>query len=184
MPYDDLDERGLPARIASWTYGIVLGLLFGWPFGHLVGADGPWLVAFVIVSMFVAGYTIKRILTVVPEGMAKAFLYLIWPSGQSTPYAPTYSNEQALAARGDIAGALEAYDEAIRLRPMDPEPAGTGRALDIQADRLRRDGQEHEAGAMGKIKFGAGEKERFAALAAMQKDVLRGAMHIAAKYGA
>ena len=122
MPLDDLDERGLPARIASWVYGIALGLVFGWPFGIMVGAKGVPLVLVMIASMIVAGYTIRRIMTVVPEGMARAFLYMIWPSGQSTPYEPTYSNEQALAARGDYAGALEAYDEAMRLRPMDPEP--------------------------------------------------------------
>lgn len=122
MPYDDFDERNVPARIASWVYGIALGLLFGWPFGVLLGASGVALVVVVIGSMFVAGYTIKRIMTVVPEGMAKAFVYLIWPSGSSTPYAPSYSSEQALAARGDDAGALEAYDAAMRLRPMDPEP--------------------------------------------------------------
>ena len=122
MPYDDLDERGLPTRLASWVYGIFLGLLFGWPFGVLLGASGVLLVLFVVMFMFAAGYTIKRIMTVVPEGMAKAFVYMIWPSGQSTPYQHTYSNEQALAARGDLAGALQAYEAAMRLRPMDPEP--------------------------------------------------------------
>jgi hypothetical protein len=122
MPYDELDERGLPARIGSWVYGILLGLLFGWPFGVLMGAKGVSLLQVVIGSIFLAGYTIKRIMTVVPEGMAKAFVYLIWPSGQSTPYQPTYSNEQALAARGDLAGAVAAYEAAMRLRPMDPEP--------------------------------------------------------------
>jgi thioredoxin-like negative regulator of GroEL len=122
VPTDDLDERGLPARIAGWIYGIVLGLLFGWPFGVLFGARGLPLVLFVIVSMFVAGYTVLRITTVVPEGMAQAFLHLIWPNGSSTPYEPSYSREQALAARGDEAGALQAYEAAMRLRPMDPEP--------------------------------------------------------------
>lgn len=122
MPYDDLDERGLPARIASWVYGIFLGLLFGWPFGVLLGASGVPLVLFVIAAMCVVGYTVKRIMTVVPEGMARAFVYMIWPSGQSTPYQQSYSNEQALAARGDVAGALQAYEAAMRLRPMDPEP--------------------------------------------------------------
>jgi tetratricopeptide (TPR) repeat protein len=138
MPYDDLDERGLPARIASWTYGIGLGLLFGWPFGVLLGADGLPLVAFVMMSMFVAGATIKRIMTVVPEGMAKGFLYLIWPSGSSTPYAPTYSNEQALAARGDEAGALEAYEVAMRLRPMDPEPRFQAAEMLLRSSRPER----------------------------------------------
>ena len=138
MPYDDLDERGLPARIASWTYGIALGLLFGWPFGVMLGADGLLLVAFVIVSMVVAGHTIKRIMTVVPEGMAKGFLYLIWPSGSSTPYEHSYSSEQALAARGDEAGALQAYEAAMRLRPMDPEPRFQAAEMLLRSSRPER----------------------------------------------
>ncbi len=117
MPHDDLDERNLPARITSWTYGIALGLVFGWPFGMLFGASGVPLVLFVVASMFVAGNIIRRIVTVVPEGMARAFVYLIWPSGSSTPYEPTYSNEQALAARGDHAGALEAYERRCACAP-------------------------------------------------------------------
>jgi hypothetical protein len=122
MPQDDLDERSLPSRIGAVIFGVALGALFGGPLGVVFGMRGWGFVLFVLAAVFVAGYTVNRITTVVPEGMAKAFLHLIWPSGQSTPYEHTYSNEQALAARGDIEGALEAYEEAIRLRPMDPEP--------------------------------------------------------------
>jgi thioredoxin-like negative regulator of GroEL len=121
MPDDDLD-RGLPARIAGVVYGIVLGILFGSPLGFMLGVRGLPLMFFVLASIFVAGFTMLRIITVVPEGMANAFLRFVWPSGYSTPYEPTYSSEQALAARGDQAGALAAYDAAMRLRPMDPEP--------------------------------------------------------------
>lgn len=122
MPADDLDERGLPARITGWVYGIALGLLFGWPFGVLMGVGGFALVAIVVAAMFVAGYTIMRVMTVVPEGMANAFVSLIWPSGRSTPYAPNYSAAQALAIRGDVEGALTAYRLAMTLNPLDPEP--------------------------------------------------------------
>jgi hypothetical protein len=122
MPADDLDERGLPARIAGWVYGIVLGLLLGLPFGVLLNVRGPWLVLFAIGSMFAAGYTVKRITTVVPEKMANAFLHLIWPSGSSTPYSPTYSYEQSLVARGDVDGALSRYRLAMGLHPGDAEP--------------------------------------------------------------
>jgi thioredoxin-like negative regulator of GroEL len=111
----------LPARIAGVVYGIVLGILFGSPLGFLIGARGIPLVLFVLVSIAMAGFTIVRIATAIPEGMANALLRFVWPSG-TTPYEPTYSSEQALAARGDQAGALAAYDAAIRLRPMDPEP--------------------------------------------------------------
>lgn len=121
MPDDDLDS-GIPGRIAGTVYGIVLGILFGSPLAFLFGARGWTLVLSVIGAIFIAGYTVSRIMTVVPEGMANAFLRFVFPSGYSTPYEPTYSSEQALAARGDHTGALEAYDAAMRLRPMDPEP--------------------------------------------------------------
>jgi len=121
MPADDLD-RGLIPRIGGVVYGIVLGILFGSPLGLVLGARGLPLVLFVLVSVSVAIYAVVRITTVVPEGMARAFVHLIWPSGSSTPYEPTYSSAQALAARGDHDGALAAYAEAMRLRPMDPEP--------------------------------------------------------------
>lgn len=121
MPDDDLD-RGIPSRIAGTVYGIVLGILLGAPLGFLFGARGWTLVLFVIGAIFMSAYSVWRIMTVVPEGMANAFMRFIFPSGYSTPYEPTYSSEQALAARGDHAGALEAYDAAMRLRPMDPEP--------------------------------------------------------------
>jgi hypothetical protein len=122
MPHDDLDERGLPARIASWVYGITLGLLFGWPFGVVLGVDGPLLILVVVMAMFMAGYTVKRIMTVVPEGMANAFVYMIWPSGSSTPYARNYSAAQALAVKGDLEGALTTYRLAMSLHPRDAEP--------------------------------------------------------------
>lgn len=77
---------------------------------------------FVLLSVFMVGFTFMHITTAVPEGMANVIMRFVFPSGYSTPYEPTYSNEQALAARGDQAGALKAYEEAMRLRPMDPEP--------------------------------------------------------------
>jgi hypothetical protein len=35
------------------------------------------------------------------------------PSGNSTPYAQTFSYQEALAAKGDVAGALESYESVI-----------------------------------------------------------------------
>lgn len=99
----------------------MLGILFGSPLGFLAGARGWPLVLFVLLCIFVAGFTFVRITTIVPEGTANALLRFLWPGG-STPYEPSYSSEQALAARGDLSGALAAYEAAMRLRPMDPEP--------------------------------------------------------------
>ena len=43
------------------------------------------------------------------------------PSGSSTPYQYGYSYQQALAAKGDVAGALESYEAVLRERPGDAE---------------------------------------------------------------
>lgn len=122
MPADDLDERNLPARIGGWVYGLALGLLFGVPFAVLMEAQGVWLLTIVVAFTFAAIYTVRRIVTIVPEKMANAFVHLVFPSGSSTPYSPTYSYEQSLAARGDVDGALSRYRLAMGLKPGDVEP--------------------------------------------------------------
>ena len=121
MPDDDLD-RGLPERIAAAVYGIVLGVLFGLPLGWLLKLRGPWLFLFGILAGWTMGVFLKRMTTGIAEGMASFFLRMVWPSGDSTPYEKTYSAEQAMAARGDIEGALKGYRIAMRQNPGDPEP--------------------------------------------------------------
>lgn len=45
----------------------------------------------------------------------------IAPSGRTTPYQYGYSYQQALAARGDVAGALESYEAVLNASPHDVE---------------------------------------------------------------
>ena len=120
IPASDLD-KGLPERIAGAVYGVVLGILFGAPLGWFLALRGPWLVLFIILAAWAMGTALKRMTTAVIDGTANAFLRLIWPSGDSTPYTPTWSAEQAKVARGDIEGALVGYGAAMRLHPTDPE---------------------------------------------------------------
>jgi thioredoxin-like negative regulator of GroEL len=122
VPISAFDLERLPARAAGLVWGIALGIVFGSPLGFLLGARGVPLVVFVLASIVLGVFTIVRITTGIPEGAAQALMRFVFPSGYSTPYEPTYSNEQALAARGEHAAALAAYDEAMRLRPTDPEP--------------------------------------------------------------
>ena len=121
MPADDLD-RELPQKLAGTVFGIVLGVLFGLPLGWLLELRGLWLFLFVIVAMLAIASFIRRMATNVVNGTANAFLRLVWPTGESTPYARTYSSEQAMAARGDYEGAMVGYGAAMRLHPGDPEP--------------------------------------------------------------
>ena len=55
------------------------------------------------------------------QGSAATFARFIAPSGSTTPYEYGYSYQQALAAKGDVAGALESYEAVLRERPNDAE---------------------------------------------------------------
>jgi hypothetical protein len=92
------------------------------PLGWFLKLRGPWLVLFVILAAWAMGTTLARTAVGVINGTANAFLRLVWPSGNSTPYERTYSAEQAMAARGDFDGALVGFGAAMRLHPTDPEP--------------------------------------------------------------
>jgi hypothetical protein len=45
---------------------------------------------------------------------------VLWPSGMG--YVRDFSYQEALAARGDVAGALASYEAVMRDSPADPEP--------------------------------------------------------------
>ena len=91
------------------------------PLGWLLQLRGIWLLLFVVVAAVVIARSINRMMTVVVDGTANAFLRLVWPSGSSTPYEKTYSLEEAMIARGDIDGAMVRYGAAMRLHPTDVE---------------------------------------------------------------
>ena len=57
----------------------------------------------------------------------------VLPTGESTPYEHQFSREEALAARGDIAGAADALEGAIAAIPID---AQTGVAVRIRTAEL------------------------------------------------
>jgi hypothetical protein len=103
------------------AYGILVGVLFSVPLGWLLKLRGIWLFLFIVVVAVVIAKSIKGLMTVVVDGTANAFLRLVWPTGSSTPYEPTYSQAQAMVARGDIDGALVQYGAAMRLHPLDAE---------------------------------------------------------------
>jgi hypothetical protein len=123
LPESDraLDD-GLAARIVARVYGALLGVLFGIPLAVLVGASGTWFIVFVAGFALAISFVIHRVMTGVPNAVAGFVQRMIYPSGYTTPYAKVYSMEQSIAARGDVEGALDAYQDAMRLNPTDPEP--------------------------------------------------------------
>src|SRR5687768_15214613 len=53
----------------------------------------------------------------------RGFAQFVLPTGESTPYEHQFSREESLVARGDIAGAADAYEAAIAEHPV-TTPAG------------------------------------------------------------
>ena len=64
---------------------------------------------------------------------AEAFGRMVLPTGDSTPYEHQFSHEDSLAARGDIAGAIESLEAAIAVTPL---TALTGVNVRIRAAEL------------------------------------------------
>ena len=61
------------------------------------------------------------------------FGHFVLPTGESTPYEHQFSREEALAAKGDIAGAVDALEAAIASIPID---AQTGVGVRIRTAEL------------------------------------------------
>lgn len=74
----------------------------------------------IVVSFLaaVAGtVAVAALLVKLSEAAGWGFQSFIQPSGGSTPFARQFSREQALAARGDVKGALAAYEQVIAAEP-------------------------------------------------------------------
>ena len=54
-------------------------------------------------------------------GAGQVIARIVAPSGSSTPYERTFSYQQSLAIKGDVAGALESYEAVIAESPNDVE---------------------------------------------------------------
>lgn len=120
-PIRSADAQDLFEQLGKNAYGILVGLVFGVPLGWLLQLRGIWLYLFVLVAAVVIARSIRYLTTVIVDGTANAFLRMVWPTGNSTPYTPTYSMEESMVARGDVEGALAHYGAAMRLHPTDPE---------------------------------------------------------------
>jgi len=127
-------EEVLAFRSKVW--GGLIGAFFtpvGYPLAVLLNVPVMWRVPFAILFGVTTGYIAYRIMHGVSDATGEAFGHFLQPRGRTTPYAATYSFEQSLAARGDVAGALRAYDEAMLNNPEDPEPRRQAAELHLRA---------------------------------------------------
>ena len=84
--------------------------------GDRVGVVGAFFVALAATALVAAG------ILKLSSAAASGFGSFVQPSGRSTPYEQQFSRQEALAARGDVAGALASYEEIIAADPAAVEP--------------------------------------------------------------
>lgn len=133
-----------PTERTARVYASVLGLVFvpiGAGLGYLWGLRGFSLVLCALVIGAVVGYLIHRMATALAVGAGRGMLALVQPSGKSSPYEPEFSQAQALATAGDVAGAVIWYEaEMVR------QPSNVLARLQC-ADLLARHGKAERAEA-------------------------------------
>lgn len=123
---------------ASTNYRAVA---WGMPFAALsliaaiLGHAPLWLLVLVPVGGWVLG---SGAVVLVGELASRGVLAFVAPSGRSTPYQPSYSRMEALAAAGDVDGALAGYERHLAAAPHDAEAYLAAAELCVRSGRPAR----------------------------------------------
>jgi thioredoxin-like negative regulator of GroEL len=99
--------------VPFFAIGFLLCLMYGVP-GLL---KIPISVAFAAVLATAAMFVASRF----AGGAGQVIARIVAPSGSTTPYEHTFSYQQSLAVKGDVAGALESYEAVIAASPHNVE---------------------------------------------------------------
>ena len=108
-------------RLKAAAYGAMTGAL---TFACLMliaaqGGSSPragGLFVFLLIGILV-GWLTTYLTNKISDGAGAVAKSFTLPSGNSTPYEQTFSYQEALAIRGDMAGALESYEAIISENP-------------------------------------------------------------------
>ena len=125
-----LDRHGPDGALVLRALPFAAVMFAGW--SVLFGVLGvPPLVAIIPAAVLTAG--IVRAALDTASAIGNVFGRFLLPTGESTPYEPRFSLEDAMAARGDVTGALDSFEAAIATTPLD---APTGINVRIRAAEL------------------------------------------------
>jgi hypothetical protein len=113
-------EGGIALRAMSWSAraGITAFAaleLYAAQSGMRAAAS---MVPIALVIGIVFGTAVYFISMKLLDGVGVATRAFTMPSGKSTPYEQTFSYQESLAVRGDVAGALESYEAVIAENPF------------------------------------------------------------------
>ena len=109
-------DGGLLLRCAS--YGVYV---FGVTLFAAMLAGGARAALLFGLGGAIAGFAVSWVAWKISGAAGAGFRAFIQPSGASTPYRAQYSYEESLAARGNVAGAIEAYERRLLELPHDAD---------------------------------------------------------------
>ncbi|MDB4882928.1 MAG: hypothetical protein JWL95_1694 [Gemmatimonadetes bacterium] len=140
LPQSWLQRQGPDGSIALKVI-VALGLIFaatlvaGIGAAKIRGLQGGGAIAFALaMATVLTGGAGVFILKLVGAGGVVAQA-IIFPTGASSPYEEQFSYQQALAARGDVDGALASYEAVISEQPDVPLPRLRAAELHARAGR-------------------------------------------------
>jgi hypothetical protein len=116
-------DAGLRLKAAAYA-AMVSGVTFSALLLFAAQGGGPssgTLLGALVVALLLGGvaFYMGAKLADGAGAVAKSFTL---PSGNSTPYEQTFSYQEAMAARGDVPGALESYEAIIAEQPLATAP--------------------------------------------------------------
>ena len=84
--------------------------------------EGFEAAALTLLGAAVTGYLAFHVVLKLTSAGGAVAGAVIFPTGQSTPYEHQFSYQESLAARGDVAGALESYEAIMAEQPAAVAP--------------------------------------------------------------
>lgn len=120
--FGDADLGALrPTLLASMAVLFVPFAVIGYLLCLLLGVKGWMQVAVIVGSGVGASVTTISVGLGIASRASRLVERFVAPSGSTTPYEYAFSYEQALAAKGDVVGAIAAYEAYLRESPHNVE---------------------------------------------------------------
>ena len=149
------DRQGPDAVIGirSTVWGVIVGTITtGLGLGaSMIPPTPPHALLRSVAAGVVTGVATAVVVHALSDAAGRAFLSIVQPSGASCPAEPEYSRLEALAAKGDLAGALAGYEAIIQAQPGESIARLHAAELFVlagdptRAETLLRDVQRHPA---------------------------------------
>ncbi|HJQ10264.1 MAG TPA: hypothetical protein VJ840_04465 [Gemmatimonadaceae bacterium] len=130
------------AHLSQVRSSLVIPVVAGGFIGAAIAAKKSFSPALVALSALAGAVLLGALwwlfVTRASRGAGAVFGEFIQPRGDRTPYRPQYSEQDAMAMRGEVARALASYEEIILASGNDPDPRIRAAELYLKDGQLER----------------------------------------------